>query len=456
MLILGIVAFQSISAFGQQSLTRPNIPLGVRKAMREAGQRSRPDAIAVENGIIALSHVLHQWSGHRSYENLVIALSEEVAKQNSVEPLVTTALRMTELGALLERPELYREGLAVIQSLAPEMADDIQERQTHIWPTSSSGSNLTVYEKLKAQYPDADIFGTEVFEDVNATGKDFIERSTVVHERDINKAQVQSPKDYIADAIYGSFQDPLGGARQSRNNPILQQIMAQRDAESSSAGYQYYQSILTDAMQSAGAGGVLGGGIGMWVGSMTGGPVGAMGGGTLGTGIGTTGGFFVGAVGGAIARYDDYQDGKKAQEEAEQRKKEDEKENQKKAEREKTEARDHELKEKARKDEEETAKLDYADQISRTATGVNPDRIEDTGSDSVHFVIDLLNRFHKLINVREGLESDRGIIIIQMPNSGSADPSHFDFENGHGFSIQNNKIGFVDPANPSKSRGTGR
>ncbi|MGZ5279128.1 MAG: hypothetical protein ACXWC9_04255, partial [Pseudobdellovibrionaceae bacterium] len=440
-----LVFLLSVQAFGLQKVNPGILP----------NQQLRP--ISIENSLMALAHVLNRWSGHRSYENLVLALAEEVYKHNSAEPLVTTAARMMSLAVVLNRPDLYREGFSVFRALKPDVAAQIEKGQKNYWKIDYQNSDLTIYEKIVAHHTNVEIFDTPIFVDQDMHGENYQDRIIEIRGQDVSDARIQSSEDYIVDALYGSFEDEFGGARQSINNPLVQKIMAGREAESVSAGYQYYQDILADATQAAQLAGAVGGGIGGAIGLAAGGPVGGAAELGVGAGIGAAGGVIVGAVGGAIARHDDYQDAKKAQEEAEKKKSEEEKEKQKKSGQEKADQTDRERKVQARKDEEEAAKLDYAEQVSRTATGVNPDRVDGKGSASLHLLVDLLNRFHKLINVREGAESSQGLIVIIIPNSGSADPGRFEFEAAHGnIMIKADKSGVADPANPNKSRGGGR
>jgi hypothetical protein len=434
-LSLSLIFLQSVNAIALQ----PTLRSGVA--------RPSAQAVVVENSIVALARVLHQWSGHRRYENLVVALADEVAKHDSVDPLVTTAARMAHLAIGLRRQELYREAYAVIQALKPEVAASLRSNQQIFWRIDRQPSKLTIYEQLEAKQSNQQIFETEIFEGEDTDDGNYIDRESRRHNLDVEDVRIRSSEDYISDALYGSFEDQVGGARDSRQNSIVQKMLAGREAESISAGGQYFRDIIDDGMRGAGIGGVGGGIVGLYIA----GPAGAA---TMGT-IGGAGGFIVGAAAGAITRHDDYQKGKEAEAQAEQKKADEEKQKQQKNEQEKAEKIDHERKEQAKKDEEEVDRLNLGQQTSNTATGVNPDRVDDKGS-SILRLMELLTHYRKLINVRDGDDAGRGLVILEMPNTSCMDPGRFDVEHPRSGSMSFDQAGVTDPGKNGMLRGVGR
>jgi hypothetical protein len=435
LLSLGLVFFLSINVIAAPTTGRSIV-------VTTSSQSS-----VIEKSMVALAEILHQWSGHRTYENLVIALADEVAKYNSIDPLVTTAARMAHLAAGLGRQDLYREAIAVLKALKPEVAAGLRSNQQILWRVDGSSARPTIYEKLGTQHSNAEIFGTQIFENEDMEEVYWIERESKLKSLDARDPRVQSAEDYITDALYGSFEDEYSGAASSRQNPIVQKVLADREAVSVSAGGQYFRDIVDDGMRGAGVGGVGGSIAGLYVA----GPPGAA---TAGT-VGAAAGFVVGAAAGAVTHYDDYQTAKAAEAQAAQKKAEEEKQKQQNAEQEKADKADRERKEQAKKDEEEVERLKVAQQTSNTATGVNPARAEEKGS-GVLRLVELLTHFRKLINIREGAAPSQGLAVLVLPNSGSMDPGRFDLEYARGGSFDFEQAGVKDPCKNSMSRGGNR
>ena len=441
MVILGLIAFQMVNAFGQQHIARQDIPPSVVKALQEARQTRTPRTIIVENSITALSLVLYKWSGHRSYENLLIALSDEVVKSNSIDPLVMAAAQMSHLAVALERQDLYWESLSILQAFSPGIADEIQIAQQSRWGRANQKTNSTIFERLQAQEPSSTIFESEIFGGEGTKGNKFFERSKAVSNLDISDDRIQSSGAYITDAIYGSFDDSFGGASQSRSNPLVQKALAGRQAESASAISDYMRNIIDDGLRGSG----VGVGVGIAIGSVV--PV-------VGTAVGAKagagGGFFVGAAIGAYDHYDNYKQAKENEEKAAKEKAQQEKERQQKEAREKAEKEEHERqergKQKAREEEKKLADLELKEKMSNTGTGVDPNKVDGRNESSPYRLLELLTKFRKLINFREDLGTSRGLLVFAHPHAGVTDPGQFDFEESKGpLNLKLDQSGFTDP-----------
>ena len=418
-LSLGLIVFQFMNMLGMQ-----------KAALAATPPKPLSQAVVVEYSITALAQVLHKWSGHRRYENLAVALAEAANKADSTDPLVMTAARMADLGVALNRPELYREGVSVIKALRPDIAANLRDNQQLLWRIDRPASMPTIYERLAAKQTNKQIFEARIFASEDTEGESLVAREERRYQLDVSDARIQSSEDYIDDALYGSFEDQLGGARESRNSPLVQRILADRAAESTSALDQYGRDIVDDGLRAAGVVGLA---------TKSGNPY------VLG------GAFAAGALYGAITKHDDYVKAREAEDKEKQQKAPE-----KKAEQEQAEKEDSDRKQKAKEDEDEVNRLAAGEQASNTGSEVNPNRSEDGGSGILR-MREMLKSFHKLINVREDIDSNQGLLAIAQPNSGRMDPSRFDREiDGSAVKLKLDHMDITNPGSHQLKREVGR